>query len=319
LKSFCDGRLGHLAFEFIRMTTAISHHYNPQVYLRQFTNPKAKNELWQYNLTNGAVEKSTPQNCGCEDYYNSVALKEGGRDDKSLEEVFYPLENALPKIFEAIRNKQAMTDNLWSLFFTFAAIQDARSPATVGVIDEFLGQIHQTSFEMLCKGSPKFQKIFTSLGVDPLKATDCLEMKASKGSALLLSLQAISEVAEILSRMKWNFLYAPVGKYFFTSDHPICRWTPPEKRNIYSGSAYDQDTEITFPLSRRVCACAHWTNSWPETHNEIATDKVNTINSRTVRKARQFVYGAIMDAQIAELVQEKFKKGQSSCQPIETK
>lgn len=301
------------------MTPAMSHHYNPQVCLNRFINPKVKNELWEYNLTSGTVKKSTPKDCGCEEYYNSVALEEGGRDDETLEKAFHPLENALPKLFKAIRNKQAMTNNLWSLFYTFAAIQDARSPARVGVIDEFLSQIHQLRFEILCKNSTKFQKAFVSLGVDPLKVPDYVEMKASKGSALLHSLQPISEVAEIFGAMKWNFIYAPPGKFFFTSDHPICRWIPPEKRNIYSGGFTDQDIEITFPLSRRVCACGHWTKSWPKTHNEVSAEIVNTINRRTVRNARHFIYGPIKDAQIAELVQEKFKKRQSSCQPIETK
>jgi hypothetical protein len=148
--------------------SSINHHFNPQVYLKRFTNPKVKNELWEYNLTSGSVEKSTPKDCGYEKYYNSVSLKDGGRDDETLETAFFPLENALPKIFKAIRNKQEMTNDLWSLFFTFVAIQDARSPSTVSVINDFLSQIYQADFEMMCKGSSKFQKEFTALGVDPL-------------------------------------------------------------------------------------------------------------------------------------------------------
>lgn len=302
------------------MTAAISHHYNPQVYLRQFTSPKAKNELWEYNLTKGTVEKSTPKNCGCEDYYNSIALKEGGRDDETLEKAFHPLENALPKLFKALRNKQPITNQLWSLFFTFAAIQDARSPATVGTIDDFLSQIYQVGFEMLCKGSPKFQKEFASLGVDPLKVPDYLEVKASQGSALLLSLQAtISKAAEIFSRMDWSFIYAPPGKFFFTSDHPIYRWTPLGKWSIYSEGLTDQDVAITFPLTRRGCACVRLINNWPEVHNEIPADAVDTINRRTVRNACQFVYGPTMDIQILELVQGKAKVRRDTCKPDETK
>jgi hypothetical protein len=292
-------------FGLRKNVSAINHHFNPQVYLKRFTNPKIKNELWEYNLTNGSVIKSTPKDCGYEEYYNSVALKGGGRDDETLETAFHPLENALPELFEAIRNKQEMTTNLWSLFFTFAAIQDARSPTTVDTIDEFLHEVHQVGFEMLCKGSPKFQKELYSLGVDPFRVPNLLEMKPSKGSALLLSLQAISEAAKVLSKLKWHFLYAPVGKFFFTSDHPVCRWTPPDKRNIYSGGLTDQDVEITFPLSRRACACGHWTKTWPQVHNEISADIADQINWRTIRKARQFVYGPISDPQIETLVKER--------------
>ncbi len=299
------------------MTTAISHHFNPQVYLRKFT--KIWDELWQYNLASGTIEKSTPQNCGCEDYYNSVALKEGGRDDETLETAFHPLENELPKLFKAIRNKEEMTNNLWNLFFDFAAIQDARSPARVGAIDDFLSQIHQVILEIGCKNSPKFQKAFASLGVDPAKVPNYVEMKASKGSALLHSLQPISLASEIFGGMNWNFIHAPAGKFFFTSDNPICRWNPLERRNIRGEELTDQEIGITFPLSRKVCACVDLKNKWTETHNEISAEVVDTINHHTVRNARHFIYGPTMDAQIAGLVQEKFKKSQSSCQPIETK
>ena len=37
---------------------AKSHHFNPVVYLREFASNKKK-ELWEYDLTNGAVKKST--------------------------------------------------------------------------------------------------------------------------------------------------------------------------------------------------------------------------------------------------------------------
>ncbi len=59
-------------------------------------------------------------------------------------------------------------------------------------------------------------------------------------------------------------------------------------------------------------------NIWTETHNEISAAVVDTINHHTVRNARHFIYGPTMDAQILELVQERFKRRQNSCQPIET-
>lgn len=287
--------------------TAKSHHYNPQVYLRQFTNPASKRELWEYSLANGAVTKSKPKDCGCEDYYNSVALKGSASDDETIEKAFHPLENALPRLFEATRHRQPMTSQLWNLFYSFVAVQEVRGPSTVGSVDQFLSQVHQMSFEMLFKGSLKFQKSLGELGLDPLEAPNDFELKASKGSALLHSLNAADDVAKILGRMKWSFLHAPLGEFFFTSDRPMCRWIPPDKQNIYSGGLADQDVEITFPLSRRICACGHWTMSQLKPNHDVLPEVVDTVNRRTVWNAHCFVYGPTKDSKIIELIETRVK------------
>src|SRR6266498_2061015 len=110
---------------------ARSHHYNPQVYLRQFTNPARKKELWEYDLTQGTAKKSTPKLCGCEDYYHSFQRKDGVRDDDSIEMSLGRIENRLPKLFEAVRNKQPLPMGLWCRLFAFAALQRARSPVAI--------------------------------------------------------------------------------------------------------------------------------------------------------------------------------------------
>jgi len=73
-----------------------SHHYNPQVYLKQFVDPHRKKELWEYDLRTGAVKLSSPKKSGCEDYYHSIVGKDGARDDKAVEESFSVIENRLP-------------------------------------------------------------------------------------------------------------------------------------------------------------------------------------------------------------------------------
>jgi len=252
------------------------------------------------------MKRSSPQDCGCEDYYNSVALEGGGRDDETIEKSFHPLENDLPKLFEAIRNHQPMTDELWNLLIAFAAIQEARCPTTVHSIDNFFGEVYQAGNEMMNRASVGLKKKFAE------------QMKPSQGSALCLSLEGIVTNVNFLTQIKWGFASAPNGKFLFSSDRPMCRWVPPEKRNIYSGGLTDRDAEITFPLSRRICVCGHWTQRWPKIYNEISADVVDTINRRTVQNARNFVYGPTMDIQILELVQTKAKVGRDTCKRDET-
>jgi hypothetical protein len=266
--------------------------------------PKAKNELWEYDLTTGAVRKSSPQESGCEDYYNSVALQGGGRDDDTIEKAFHPIENDLPKLFKATRNKQPMTDNLWSIFFAFIAIQHARCPSTVSSIHNFECEIHQAVFEMLCKGSPDFQKGLVGLGVEPHKALDEFEMQASQGSGLLLSLQTVQDIVKIFRAMKWIFLCASLGKYFLTSDKPVCNWVPPKERKIYSGGFTDAKTRITFPLTKEICAFGTRGASTRPLYNPMTADNVDLINFRTIMNSRQFVYGPVMDTNVKAVVEK---------------
>lgn len=280
-------------------------HYSPVVYLRQFRKPGSKNELWEYDLSQGVAKQSKPEECGCEGFYHSVALRSGKRDDITLEKAFHPLENSLPKLFEIIRHKKPMTIKSWSLLFAFAAIQEARCPSAVNSIKQFLGQIHQGSFELLCKGSSEFQKLLTALGLDPHEAPTQFEMEASQGSALLDSLQVVEDVERILSRMEWSLLCAPRGTFFLASDHPMCRWISPDKLNIYGGGLIDRDIEITVPLSRRICACGHWIASDQKTYKEISVQLVHEVNRRTVWNARNFVYGPANDTKIMEVIQRR--------------
>ncbi|MGA3284834.1 MAG: DUF4238 domain-containing protein [Verrucomicrobiota bacterium] len=274
-----------------------SQHYNSQVYLRQFTNPKAKNELWEYNLTNAAVKKSSPQDCGCEDYFNSVELQGGGHDDETIEKAFFPLENDLQKLFKTVRNpqKHPMNEKLWGLLYAFAAIQYARSPATVCRIENSLDEIFQAGFEMLCKAK---------LGIESSKVSDNLGMQTGQGFALVLSLQTVKQIVNIFRNMKWIFLCAPPGKYFLTSDKAVCDWVSPEKRGIYSGGLNNHKMKITFPLTRGICAFGHWNTSSRPLFNPMPAADVDLINYRTIRNGKQFVYGPLMDSKVKTVIEE---------------
>jgi len=104
-----------------------SQHYNPVVYLRQFRTPKTNSDLWEYDLSSGTVKKSTPTDCGCEDFYHSVSLENGESDHTTIEKAFGPLESKLPELFEALRNTKPLCEEQRQLFFTFAALQYAKS------------------------------------------------------------------------------------------------------------------------------------------------------------------------------------------------
>jgi hypothetical protein len=295
---------------------AVSHHYNPQVYLKQFKDPKSKNLLWEYDLKKGTARESTPKLSGCEDYYNSVALKDGGHDDDTIEQSFFALENALAKFFDTVRcgsspgrvAQQTLCPELWDVFFAFAATQEARSPQLVSTIHNFLSDLHQFSFE-IAKHSPSFQQALSKSGIDPEQVKIAnVKVEAAKGSALLLSLEGIETAVQRFRQMGWTFFVAQPSKFFFTSERPVCLWLPPDERSVFGIGLANKDIQITFPLSRRVCAYGRWRKA-KHLYEAVPNELVDAVNDRSIWNARHFVYGPALDNRILESVKAKAERG----------
>ena len=143
-----------------------SHHYNPQVYLRQFTDPASKKTLWEYDVADGSVKISSPKKSGCEDYYHSIEKADGTRDDETIEKSFAPIENSLPNLFKAIRLKQPLSPHLTKVFLKFLTLQNMRSPKTLNTFNKFLSDIYAFKYDIY-KHSPSFEKVAIEMGCDP--------------------------------------------------------------------------------------------------------------------------------------------------------
>ncbi len=284
---------------------SISHHYNPQVYLRQFAHKK---EFWEYDLTNGTAEKSTPQESGCEDYYHSFIGSDGQRDDDTLEKSFFSIENRLPELFEAIRHLKPISDELKGVFFWFAAIQRARSPKMIASIQKGLKKLHEATWEMV-KHTPHFDRWMIARGLEPDKVREAeFEIQPSRGHSLLMLLERSEILTECFAKMKWAFLCAPPDKFFFTNDDPVCCWSPPDKRGPLGDVGPETpEVEITFPLSRRICAYGSW-NLSPPLYSEMSSQQMNGINFRTILNGWNYVYGPTKDDLMLELVQDSAKR-----------
>ncbi|HZL79670.1 MAG TPA: DUF4238 domain-containing protein [Candidatus Limnocylindrales bacterium] len=284
--------------------SAISHHYNPQVYLKRFTNPKAKNELWEYNLKECTSKQSSPKDSGCEEFYHSFLQSDGKQDNDSVEKSFYFVENNLKKLFDAIRRPQSLSPELWKVFFLFAAIQRSRNPKVLHSLQTSLGKMYELEVDIY-KTQPEFKKKIQEAGLDPEKAK--FDVKADRGNALLMLLSRYPKLAELFCRMKWSFFCAPQNKFFITSDDPVCCWSAKDKNFV---GPSDPFCEITFPLSRRICAFGNWESVLDE-RIEITDKKVDAINVRTFQNAWHCTYASVEDKRISEIIRQS---RQHACQ-----
>ena len=293
-----------------------SHHYNPQVYLRQFVNPASKKQLWEFDLGQGTAALSSPKDSGCEDFYHSFDLADGTRDDSSIEQSFQSIENKLPKLFETIRHKLPMTQDTWLTLFLFAALQRARCPKALHSIQDGLSRVYAHAFEIM-KHTPSFAASMKKHGLD-LEEVRKHEFKitADRGHTLLtlLSANADGSLPHTFNRMKWTFLVAPPQKYFFTSDDPVCCWADRDPASPFHAAVgpANSDAEITFPLSRRTCAFAAWERRSPDLYTNAIPAQVDAVNHRTMFNTRRFLYGPTNDPAILALVRTNAKRRASA-------
>lgn len=260
---------------------SISHHYNPVVYLREFASNKKK-VLWEYDLMNGSAKESTPQECGCEDYYHSLHSANGVRDDNSLEKSFRSIENRLPKLFQAVRNIRSegqIAVPIRANMLMFAALLCSRSPKTLHRLQNFV--VRQASLNLN------------------------VNLTTTREQTLKESLSALGrgDLQQLLGRMKWVFMRAPEGKHFFTSDDPVCCWPPLNSEPLGAFVSANEHAEITFPLTRRICAFGNWKASFVQEAIPLSGDDVDVINSRTLQNGYRFVYGPSNDSRILNLVE----------------
>jgi hypothetical protein len=121
----------------------------------------------------------------------------------------------------------------------------------------------------------------------------------------MLSSFSKGNLAKLFARMKWGLFYAPPGKHFFTSDDPVCCWAKPDKRGPFGAvGPANTHVEITFPLTRNICAFGNWKTCLEKLYNPLPADAVDAINYRTVQNGYRFIYGPANDSGILSFIKE---------------
>src|SRR5258708_35557977 len=120
------------------------------------------------------------------------------------------------------------------------------------------------------------------------------EVRADRGFTLEMCLQAMQTPTHLFSQMGWVFLKAPPNEHFITGDNPVSHCAPGRPKSIFPVGLADKDVEITFPLSRTVCAVgAYRTASKP--YDKATAKTVEIANVRTAMAAHRYLYAAKND------------------------
>ena len=290
-------RIGQTAITRVTIFVSTkSHHYLPQVYLRRFTARENRKLLWECDKTTGIVKASTPKMSGCEDFFHAFKKQDGSLDTDSIEQDLSRIETDIDGVYEALRMKRQLTQAEWTAFFAFAGSMSVRVPAFINTVHEFTSKVMRQSFE-IAKYSPAILKCCADNRI-PGEVLANVHATADRDFSLLLSLQAMYTPIELFSQMRWQFIQASAADYFVTGDNPVFRCAPTRQpKTIFPPGLAHKDIEVTFPLSKSVCAFGTW-DGQGQLYRAAGTEIVNAINTRTTAAARKYLYGPTKNATV---------------------
>jgi hypothetical protein len=191
--------------------------------------------------------------------------------------------------YTALRESKPLTPKEWASFHLFAASLLVRVPAFVKPLQDFSTRIFQHTFELM-KGNPKVLKEWQEKGI-PIESLQNVQVEAEHSHALALCLDSMETPRQIFSKLGWLFLKAPADHFFITCDRPVSYYSPTAAKSIYPPGLAMRDIEVTFPLSKSVCAMGAW-GAFKELYKEVSPEVVQGVNCRVANTGREFLYGS---------------------------
>jgi hypothetical protein len=172
-------------------------------------------------------------------------------------------------------------------FVLFAASMFIRVPSYIQKVhaDETIKL--QKEFERV-RNEPAFIDRIESAGV-PRSALNRATVQAEASYTLRSAIRRLDIPAVPFANMSWQFLKAPTGIYFITGDQPVVHLNPGIAHALFEVELHDPAIEVTFPLSRTMCAFGSW-KVQRERYRLTDEATVRIVNYRTWQSAVRYLY-----------------------------
>ena len=304
-------------------TAKRKHHKVPRYYLKGFVEKEGEPFIWVYRkglqFRPGRVRyKYNPYRdsinfVGSEtDYYASTS-SDGVIDYDTYENMLEKLEKPADPIIEKIRNRQPITTDDKTVFAAYIVMMlkrvERRRQKAVAMWPSILE--HYESSMDLIPAIDALERNTPSNDVATLKRLEevrkeidriIAEYKTNSSSVpskiLHDSMVAPdSKLLPVISQMKWQFLIAPEGSKFLTSDSPVFFFE--------SIGLNKPQSEITFPISSYVALASFGRSGFREGFITTTTHVVSEINRRTAHAATAEVYHASAASWIVDVLKKR--------------
>jgi len=247
------------------------HHYVPRFYLEYFTSETAKGThiLYVYDKDGGEARIQTPVNTAVEQGFYSFETP-SGKDHETEAALSRVESDATPVLTRLTQPDGNLKDSDIQPLSVFLALMHVRVPRSVKAVSEVITVGVRQLIKRGAEDRERIRRFIASRDKDfgltedelielLVKFDDHFFVTPNPKSALLQSLSLFPKIAEILFHMNWHLCRAPHGRYFVTSDSPLCVFYEPMPGYAgFGGGLLMRNAEVTFPISPRVLLLLDW-------------------------------------------------------------
>jgi len=297
-------------------------HFVPKTYLKGFCFDKKKQKVHAYNAKTGDV-RPTSIDTICSQRYLYRVEDAAGQPSDEIEDFFAKeIEPRYQGWLNQIRNGKNLSNPDIADLAHYVAIQHLRVPTTLddttkmgesifreSVNEEWakllddderkrvlqeLEKEHPNEFAEFRAKKPHSQELLSREDIQNIidgKGYD-FKVDVGKNNIIKLMLESIPHVAEQIVASGWNFVTAPEGTEFLTSDMP-CFVMIPTVRGAISfrhGGFGQPGAYVVLPLSKDICLVIEQ-GKYYQKFGVVTPRTVDEINQMTAEHSKQYLVG----------------------------
>ncbi len=284
------------------------HHYIPQFYLREFSDPYGPKGqepyVWVYEKRmDKLAEKRSPKNIATETHFYSVSGVTSTRI-QAVEDALSRFESRVaPLLREVLSSRQVPQGKERLLFAYFLAVMLTRTLKVRQEINAAMEDLVRKMNVVITKSEDRLRAVIRRMERD---IGERIHMPITELRKFMLngkfeivpskewSLMAITEVAPslvpMLAEMRWKLFVSPNQSVYITSDSPVVIAESGTSRLFSPSGLLTNNVMVTFPLSPRVCLALRWRG----TDGCCSATKRGVLetNKRTIVFAQKYVFSS---------------------------
>jgi hypothetical protein len=266
--------------------------------------------LWVHTPDDQPKAKA-PKNVAHGNGYYNIRTDDGGVS-KELEHAFSRFEGEAAKIFYniTIKNK-SITVHEKALLSEFIYFMHTRVPNFRENVNRFTSEISKKMMQVAIAQPEYLHGVLNEVdrrngeendhdidGLIDFIQSDRYTIEVPQERRIQLMIDMAEKISEVIFNMRWEFLIAPTGVYFVTSDNPVVLLDLKNTSNFFGdGFRSSPSVEMTFPLSPQYCLLGTWRNG-KERYKLVTSERVKAINLRTCNSSSKHVYSCVKVLQL---------------------
>lgn len=281
---------------------AKQHHYLPQTYLRGFLCDAEKEKVFAYHrFTKKITTSKISEICSKNKLYE--VIDENGNKSDEIENDFFAqkIEPIFNPLMTQVHKKSPLTNPQIADLAIYISLQLLRLPSTFKIFKQiyssmlteradawFLEMLDDEKRERLvaeyAKEHPSSDLSFEKK--DVMKYFDGTGIKVTPqiphNNVVRASIELAAPLSDRILRRDWEFIFAPPGAAFITSDMPVAVIIPSgsEWERMKFGGLALPGSIVIFPLSKDICVLiqhGRYRQSFPDGTKRFVKDINNTL------------------------------------------